>query len=244
MGRPTRPRPAPLRQLDRARALSEAEIIAKFWDDPGRDAAPVRSRQSDGASPRRPPPRRRQARAGRAAPPHGLRRGRRARADRTRSPNSRAPRRVRGLPPSDVLPALPTDALPACGTLAWVEQPAYGRGFDTDDARKVTKVEPGSGAEKAGIRAGMIVHAAVSPSPIWTRASPMSPSSPTAAATRTITWLPDLAEDRPLPEADPHRHRHPRLPRGDCRIAHPMSPFVSSRDRACREPVSRKLVTG
>ena len=91
----------------------------------------------------------------------------------------------------DALAVLPADALAACGTLAPVEQPAYGRGFEIDDKRKITSVEPGSGAAKAGIHPGMTYARRLSFTYL-DASKPYVAEFTEGGATRTLTWLPTL----------------------------------------------------
>lgn len=55
--------------------------------------------------------------------------------------------------------SLPHDALPACGAIEWIEQPAFDRGFDPDATAAagnvIAGVEPGSSAWRGGLRDGM-----------------------------------------------------------------------------------------
>jgi predicted metalloprotease with PDZ domain len=60
---------------------------------------------------------------------------------------------------SGQLAAAPADALPACGEIAWIDQPVFDRGFDPDATGAagmiVSGVAPGSSAWRGGLRDGM-----------------------------------------------------------------------------------------
>jgi predicted metalloprotease with PDZ domain len=174
-----------------AREMSEAEIIAKFWENP--DAMQLQYDRGNLTALLLDT----RLRAGwKPGLIDLLRRMDEAEGDERARIEALAEAALPGsfaAAAKEALTGLPDDALVACGTVAWREQPAYGRGFDIDDARKVTKVELGSGAEKAGIRPGMTYKRRISFTYL-DASKPYVAEFVDGGATRTISWLPALAK--------------------------------------------------
>lgn len=174
-----------------ARGLSEAEVIAKFWDDS--DAMQL---QYDRGNLTALILDRRLRAAGTSGLIDLLRRMDTVEGDERARIEALADAALPGAfaaAAKGAMTALPADAVAACGALGWVEQPAYGRGFEIDDTSKVTKVEAGSGAEKAGIKAGMTYKRRISFTYL-DASKPYVAEFGDGGATRTVTWLPTLAK--------------------------------------------------
>lgn len=172
-----------------ARGLSDPEIIARFWDDPDAmqlqyDRGSLTALVLDARL--------------RAAGRPGLVALLRAMAGVQGDERARIERLVEAALPgafaaaaTDAATALPADAVPGCGRIAWTERAAYGRGFEIDDARRVTTVAPGSGAAAAGIRPGMVYVRRIAFTYLDS-SKPYVAEFTDAAATRTIIWLPTV----------------------------------------------------
>lgn len=173
-----------------AREMSETEIIAKFWEDP--DAMQL---QYDRGNLTALILDTRLRAAGRPGLIALLRRMDEVEGDERARIEALAEAALPGAfaaAAKAALTGLPADALAPCGTVAWREQPAYGRGYDVDEGRTVTRVEPGSGAEKAGIRVGMTYKRRIAFTYL-DASKPYVAEFVDGGAARTITWLPALA---------------------------------------------------